>query len=193
MKYMSLSKALSIAIISITMVSCGEKGKKQMNDPVIVKDDVLVMETTQGPIEIKLMPKVAPKACENITRLAEQHYYDGVSFHRIIPNFMIQGGDPEGTGRGGASVWGTPFEDEYATGVVFDRPGLLAMANRGPGTNGSQFFITTVATPHLNNKHTIFGEVVSGFDVVKKIEAMGTFSGTPKSPQKIIRMYIKKA
>jgi peptidylprolyl isomerase len=103
-------------------------------------------------------------------KLAEKGYYDGVVFHRVIENFMIQGGDPTGTGTGGESFWGKSFEDEFDSKVTFDRPGILAMANRGPNTNGSQFFITTAPTPWLNQKHTIFGEVVKGYDVVEKIE-----------------------
>jgi len=106
---------------------------------------------------------------------------------------MIQGGDPTGTGRGGKSVWGRPFDDEVTPSVTFDRPGLLAMANAGPGTNGSQFFITTAKTPWLNMNHTIFGEVVSGYDVVEKIEKAQTGPGDkPVQEQKIIRAYVKK-
>jgi len=186
MKCRMISKIVSLAILSITLVSCGGKGKQEVNDQIIV------METTQGTIEFKLFD-IAPKACENMVGLAQKGYYDGVSFHRIIPGFMIQGGDPEGTGRGGKSIWEKPFEDEFSKDVTFNRPGLLAMANSGPGTNGSQFFITTAPTPWLNGHHTIFGEVISGMDVVKKLEATGTQSGKPKSPQKIIKMYVKKS
>lgn len=157
----------------------------------LVAGPIAVMETSEGTIEIELKPKVAPKACENMIKLAEQHYYDGLTFHRIIPNFMIQGGDPKGNGTGGQSVWGTPFEDEFSSEVHFDKPGLLAMANAGPNTNGSQFFITTAKTGWLNRKHTIFGEVISGLSVVRKIESYGTPSGNPKKPLKINRLYIK--
>ncbi len=105
---------------------------------------------------------------------------------------MIQGGDPTGTGRGGESIWGKPFEDEVIANVKFDKPGLLAMANIGPDTNGSQFFITTVSTPWLNMHHTIFGEVISGYDVVQKIEnAKTNADGKPLSEQKIIKAYLK--
>src|SRR3989338_5482464 len=125
--------------------------------------------------------------------LIEKGYYDGVIFHRVIKNFMIQGGDPTGTGRGGTSLWGGKFEDEVTPDVTFDRKGLLAMANAGPGTNGSQFFITTVPTPHLNMHHTIFGEVVSGYDVVTKIENIQVGPGDkPVQPQKIIKAYVKE-
>ncbi len=130
----------------------------------------IVMQTSLGNITFKLFPKVAPKACENFTTLAKKGYYNGVTFHRVIKNFMVQGGDPTGTGAGGQSIWGKYFEDEFKPNVTFDRPGLLAMANRGANTNGSQFFITTVPTHWLNGRHTIFGEVVKGFDVLEKIE-----------------------
>lgn len=155
-------------------------------------DKTVVLETNQGIIEIKLMPEVAPKACENFTKLVEKGYYNGLIFHRVIKNFMIQGGDPTGTGGGGESIWGRSFEDEVVPDVKFDKPGLLAMANAGPNTNGSQFFITTVATPWLNMHHTIFGEVISGYDVVQKIENVKTGANDkPISEQKIIKAYLK--
>ena len=156
-------------------------------------DKTVVLETTQGKIEIKMMPKVAPKACENFVRLVEKGYYNGIIFHRVIKDFMIQGGDPGGTGTGGSSIWGKAFEDECSSSAKFDKLGLLAMANSGPCTNGSQFFITTAKTPWLNGKHTIFGEVVSGYDVVQKIESQPTGEGNkPVKTQKIIKAYIKK-
>ncbi|CCB90245.1 peptidylprolyl isomerase [Simkania negevensis] len=153
---------------------------------------VIVMETTEGTIEITLNPEVAPKACENMIELAKKQYYDGTKFHRVIPNFMIQGGDPQGTGRGGASIWGDNFKDEFKSDVKFNRPGLLAMANRGPNTNGSQFFITTTSTPWLDYKHTIFGEVTKGYDVVKKLESFGTPSGSTKKELKLIRVTVRE-
>jgi len=153
---------------------------------------VVVMETSEGTIEITLKPEVAPKACENMIQLAKKQYYDGTKFHRVIPNFMIQGGDPQGTGMGGASVWGVNFKDEFKTGVQFNRPGLLAMANRGPNTNGSQFFITTTKTPWLDYKHTIFGEVTKGYDVVKKLESFGSSTGNPKKELKLIRVTVRE-
>ncbi len=137
---------------------------------VFAADQNVVFETNKGNIEFKLFPKIAPKAVENFVGLVKKGYYNGIVFHRVIKDFMIQGGDPTGTGRGGESIWGKPFKDEFAPGVVFDRSGILAMANAGPNTNGSQFFITTQPTPWLNGRHTIFGEVVDGFDVVTKIE-----------------------
>ena len=156
-------------------------------------DPVVVLETTQGTIVLKLMPAVAPKACKNFTGLIRQGYYDGIIFHRVIKDFMIQGGDPTGTGRGGRSIWGKPFGDEVDSNVTFNRSGLLAMANAGPNTNGSQFFITTAKTPWLNTRHTIFGEVISGYDTVEKIENTPTDSlNRPLTDQKITRAYLKE-
>lgn len=147
----------------------------------------IIIETTQGSIEFKLFDDIAPKACENFRTHAKNGYYNGIIFHRIIEEFMIQGGDPTGTGRGGESIWKKNFADECVSSHTFDRPGLLAMANSGPSTNGSQFFITTVATPWLNMKHTIFGEVVNGTDIVDALEGVKKGPGDrPVEDQKII-------
>lgn len=141
--------------------------------------------TTLGDIKVRLLPETAPKTVENFVGLAtgskdwtdpsgkpgSGSLYAGTIFHRVIPNFMIQGGDPDGTGRGGP---GYRFEDEVDSGPSFDGAGYLAMANAGPNTNGSQFFITTAATPHLTGKHTIFGEVVEGQDVAEAISRVDT-------------------
>lgn len=153
----------------------------------------IILETNQGAVEIKLMPEIAPKACENFTKLIEKGYYNGLVFHRVIKGFMIQGGDPTGTGRGGESFWGKPFADEVSPSVQFNEPGILAMANAGPNTNGSQFFITVAKTPWLNMHHTIFGKVVSGYDIVQKIENTATDrSDKPVQTQKIVKAYIKQ-
>ena len=153
---------------------------------------MVVLETNRGTVEIKLFDDIAPKAVENFIGLIQKGYYDGIIFHRVIKNFMIQGGDPTGTGGGGESLWGGKFKDEFAPLVKFDRPGLLAMANAGPNTNGSQFFITTAATPWLNMHHTIFGEVVKGYEVVTAIENTATGPGDrPQEEQKIIKAYVK--
>jgi peptidylprolyl isomerase len=153
---------------------------------------IAVFETNQGDIEFELFTEVAPKTCENFQGLIENGYYDGIAFHRVIKDFMIQGGDPTGTGAGGASLWGEPFDDECVEEVSFDTKGILAMANAGPGTNGSQFFITTVPTPHLNMRHTIFGKVVSGYDVVEKIENVETgMADKPVEEQVIVKAYVK--
>lgn len=158
-----------------------------------MSDPIVVLETNQGNVEIQLLPQVAPKACENFTKLAEKGYYNGLIFHRVIREFMIQGGDPTGTGRGGESIWGKEFEDETDPDVKFNKPGILAMANAGRNTNGSQFFITTAKTPWLHLKHTIFGKVISGYDVVEKIEATEVGpDDKPVTEQKILKAYVKK-
>jgi peptidylprolyl isomerase len=158
------------------------------------KRPVVVFETTKGKFEVTLFPDVAPKTCENFLGLVANKYYDGLIFHRIIKGFMLQGGDPTGTGTGGHSIWGGKFEDECKANVRFDKPGLLAMANAGPNTNGSQFFITTVPTPHLNGRHTIFGEVTSGYDVVKVLEAVKTTkpNDRPLEEQKMLKITLKE-
>jgi peptidylprolyl isomerase len=159
---------------------------------LVAKDTIVVLKTNQGDITLKLFPKVAPKAVENFVTHSKNGYYDGVIFHRVIKGFMIQGGDPDGTGMGGESIWKKDFDNEYAPNVVFDRPFLLAMANRGPNTNGSQFFITTASTPHLNGGYTIFGEVIKGQKVVRKIEGVSTARGdAPILPQVINRAIVK--
>lgn len=154
---------------------------------------IAVIETTQGTFEVALYPEIAPKTVENFLGLAEKKYYDGIAFHRVIKGFMIQGGDPTGTGAGGESLWGKSFQDECVPTVGFDKPYRLAMANRGPNTNGSQFFITTAPTTWLNQKHTIFGEVISGKEVVQKIETTKTGpQDRPVEPQKILSIHLKK-
>ncbi|PVU99273.1 hypothetical protein BB559_000856 [Furculomyces boomerangus] len=129
-----------------------------------------ILRTTKGDIHLQLYPSKAPKAVENFCGLAAKGYYDGVIFHRVIKNFMIQTGDPLGDGTGGESLWGSEFADEFSNDLKHDKPFVLSMANAGPNTNGSQFFITTVPAPWLDNKHTIYGRVVSGMDVVLSIE-----------------------
>jgi len=181
-------KVKCLAFFILSFVCClGTTEAKEMK----AEKSIVVIETNLGNIEIALMPDVAPKTCENFLGLVNKHYYDGIIFHRVIKDFMIQGGDPTGTGAGGASLWGKNFEDECKSTVSFNKPGLLAMANRGPNTNGSQFFITTVATPWLNMRHTIFGEVVSGMDIVKKIEGAQTKQDRPVQEIKILKAYPK--
>ena len=127
---------------------------------------LLTIMTDRGEIELELFPEYAPKTVNNFISLAKGGYYDGIIFHRVIPNFMIQGGDPTGTGRGGP---GYNFEDEFTGNPLEHETGSLSMANAGPGTNGSQFFITHCPQPHLNGKHTVFGKVTKGQDVVDAI------------------------
>jgi peptidyl-prolyl cis-trans isomerase A (cyclophilin A) len=160
------------------------------------------IHTNVGVIEVKLYSQQVPKTVGNFVGLAEGTVawtkpdgtpgsgplYKNVIFHRVIKDFMLQGGDPTGTGRGGP---GYRFEDEFVKSLRHNKPGILSMANAGPGTNGSQFFITTVPTPHLDDRHTVFGEVTSGMDVVKKIEAAPKGAGDrPKQDMVIERIEI---
>ena len=151
----------------------------------------IVLETTQGDIEIELMPSIAPLAVANFVGHINSGYYNELIFHRVIEGFMVQGGDPLGTGTGGESIWGKNFPDEFSPDVRFETEGLLAMANSGPMTNGSQFFITTSKPEWLNDKHTIFGKVIAGYDNVKKIEAVEKSAGDkPVEDQKILKAYV---
>jgi len=168
-----------------------EKGKDK---PMALgsNGEIAVIETNLGTMKVKFFPDVAPKAVENFLGLAQKGYYNGIIFHRVIDGFMIQGGDPTGTGRGGESLWGKPFEDEFSPKYRFTKKGILAMANAGPRTNGSQFFITLVPTPHLNNRHTIFGEVTEGMDVVDKIGKVKTGAGDkPVEPVKMVKVTVE--
>jgi peptidyl-prolyl cis-trans isomerase A (cyclophilin A) len=167
------------------------------------KELFATMETSEGTIKLRLFSKDAPKTVANFVSLAagekewkdptnlqmvKRPLYDGTIFHRVIPDFMIQGGDPLGQGIGGP---GYRFEDEFQSGRKFDKKGILAMANAGPNTNGSQFFITTSLPQWLNNKHTIFGEVVTGYDVVEKISKVPTAgSNRPVTPVTIKKLTI---
>lgn len=187
-----MRKAVYLLVLSMMLFSFGcEKNEGEAKEPekkakaekkakkLLAREAVFV--TNLGDIKVKLFPEKAPKTVKNFAELAKgerewvdpkslekvkKPLYDNTIFHRVIPDFMIQGGDPKGNGTGGP---GYRFEDEFHPSLKFNKPGLLAMANAGPNTNGSQFFITERPTPHLNNKHTIFGEVVEGMDVVKKI------------------------
>ncbi|WP_315900316.1 peptidylprolyl isomerase [Cytobacillus firmus] len=172
----------------------------QLTEEVQGNERLVEMQTSKGNIKIKLFPDQAPKAVENFIKHSEDGYYDGLIFHRVIQDFMIQGGDPEGTGMGGESIYGEAFEDEFSN-ELYNIRGALSMANSGPNTNGSQFFIvqnTTLdpsmkekmeeagypkeiikayekgGTPWLDNKHTVFGQVVEGMDVVDSIAAVET-------------------
>jgi cyclophilin family peptidyl-prolyl cis-trans isomerase len=146
------------------------------------------MVTNKGPILIKFMPKVAPMHVTNFIYLSRLGFYDGLKFHRVITNFMAQGGDPLGNGTGGP---GYQFAGEFDPAVKHDKPGRLSMANAGPGTDGSQFFLTFVPTPWLDGKHSIFGEVVEGMDVLKKLEAAGSSSGATSEPLSIEKVTVE--
>ncbi|PID21016.1 peptidylprolyl isomerase [Sporosarcina sp. P3] len=173
----------------------------QLSTEVAENEALVTMNTTMGPIKIKLFKEQVPKTVENFLTHAENGYYDGIIFHRVIPEFMIQGGDPTGTGMGGESIYGNTFQDEF-TMDLFNLRGALSMANAGPNTNGSQFFIVQASslagasaaqlknggwpeeiadayeanggTPHLDQKHSVFGQVVEGMDVVDKIANVKT-------------------
>jgi len=146
---------------------------------------MIEMETTLGKMKIKLYDDKAPKTVENFKTLVSKGFYDGTIFHRVIKNFMIQGGDPTGTGMGGP---GYEIKDEFSPGLKHNKKGILSMANAGPNTGGSQFFITLAATPWLDGKHAIFGELVEGVDVLDKIGSTPTSSGDkPKTEVKIIK------
>ncbi|KAG8899520.1 Peptidyl-prolyl cis-trans isomerase cyp8, partial [Tulasnella sp. 403] len=142
-----------------------------------------------GSLNLELFCDKAPKTCYNFLMLARQGKYDNCPFHRLIPGFMIQGGDPTGTGRGGESFWGTPFRDEYDLKGAerHSERGMLSMANKGKSTNGSQFFLTFGATPHLDGKHTVFGKLVGGEEILNAMEAVPVQSGTDK-PSRLIKI-----
>lgn len=158
-------------------------------------DTYAIFDTTEGQFKARLYTDKAPKTVENFVNLAEglktgKPFYDGLIFHRVIPNFMIQGGCPEGSGRGGP---GYKFADEFHTGAKHSKPGILSMANSGPNTNGSQFFITVEKTPWLDNKHTVFGEVTDGYDVIEKIsKAKRDSQDRPKQEIKIRSVKIER-
>jgi cyclophilin family peptidyl-prolyl cis-trans isomerase len=175
-----MKQFLIVLLVAIGFWTCNAQDTEKMKskDVQTKKESkemtVAVINTNMGKIEIELFADKTPKTVENFVGLAEKGYYKGVIFHRVIDKFMIQGGDPTGTGRGGESIWGKPFEDEIVPSLTFDKPGYLAMANAGPNTNGSQFFITVVPTSWLNGKHTIFGQVIDGMEVVNAISKVQT-------------------
>ena len=146
------------------------------------------VETNKGPIVIQFMPENAPMHVTSFIYLAKLGFFDGLSFHRVIPGFMAQGGDPLGNGTGGP---GYQFDGEFLTGVKHDTPGLLSMANAGPGTDGSQFFLTFVPTAWLDGKHTIFGRIIEGMDTMKKLEAVGSPSGRTSEPLSMTKVTIE--
>ncbi len=168
-----MKKLLLFILLTSLVLGCKQtksNGQNSMNDSTTVA----VIKTNMGTIECELLPEVAPKAVQNFVGLAEKGYYDSLTFHRVIEHFMIQGGDPNGNGTGGQSIWGGFFDDEFNQSYTFDSAGVMAMANRGPNTNGSQFFITLEPTPWLNYHFTIFGRVIAGMDVVKTIGKIPT-------------------
>ncbi|KAH9606444.1 hypothetical protein KSS87_002842 [Heliosperma pusillum] len=156
--------------------------------------DNVILHTTMGDIHMKLYPEECPKTVENFTTHCRNGYYDNLIFHRVIKGFMIQTGDPLGDGTGGQSIWGREFEDEFHKSLRHDRPFTVSMANAGPCTNGSQFFITTVATPWLDNKHTVFGRVAKGMDVVQALDKVKTDrNDKPYQDVKILNVTVPKS
>lgn len=155
-----MKQFLSAILLGLTMTAYSATNTDSMQDIRII------LTTSKGNIEATLQPSKAPVTVANFLNLSKRGFYNGITFHRVIKQFMIQGGDPTGTGSGGP---GYRFEDEVKSGLKHDRPGIFSMANAGPGTNGSQFFITHVPTPHLDGRHTVFGFVTKGQDVVDAI------------------------
>ena len=147
-----------------------------------------IMNTSKGAIKLDLYDDKTPMTAANFVNLAKRGYYNGLKFHRVIADFMVQGGCPNGDGRGSP---GYAFGGEFSPAVRHDHPGMLSMANAGPGTDGSQFFLTFVPTPWLDGKHTIFGEVVEGMDVLKKLEAAGSRSGATSEPLSMEKVTIE--
>lgn len=177
---------LMVAVISLWACQSTETVKEEKKKtttkikeekPMSKELTVAVINTNFGTVEIELFKDKTPKTVENFVGLANQGYYNGIIFHRVIVNFMIQGGDPTGTGRGGNSLWGSSFNDEFVADLKHENPGILSMANSGPNTNGSQFFITVVPTPWLDGKHTVFGKVINGMNVVYDISNVETGPG----------------
>ncbi|KAI1181244.1 peptidyl-prolyl cis-trans isomerase-like 1 [Nemania sp. FL0916] len=151
------------------------------------------LETSMGTITVELYTSHAPQTCKNFSTLASRGYYDGTSFHRIIPGFMVQGGDPSGTGRGGTSIYGEKFADEISQELRHTGAGVLSMANAGPDSNGSQFFLTLAPTPWLDGKHTIFGRVKAGLAVLKRMGLVKTGADDrPVDEVKIIRASVRE-
>lgn len=187
-----VNRILGILILVLFLVSCSKKEPElqtQKNlQTTIEKGDTLenlidlknnekliaTIQTNMGTFEIELFAREVPRTVKNFAGLALKGYYDGIIFHRVIKDFMIQGGDPTGTGMGGESIYGAKFEDEFVPSLMHDSPGIVSMANAGPNTNGSQFFITVVPTPWLNARHSVFGKVIKGMDVVYAISQVPT-------------------
>jgi cyclophilin family peptidyl-prolyl cis-trans isomerase len=185
---MILKNVILVFLFTICLTSCvknyqtvslnGEYKKGTSLDKIVdlKSNEILVakIETSMGLFEIELYNQEAPKAVKNFVGLALDGYYDGLIFHRVIKDFMIQTGDSTGTGEGGRSIYGKEFEDEFSPKLFHNEPGIVSMANKGPASNTSQFFITVAATPHLDGRHTIFGKVADGMNVVYAIANVKT-------------------
>lgn len=176
-------RIILLSLLALFLVACSAQ-----EEPTTMNRHA-ILETNKGTIEIELFEDRAPTTTSNFINLSEKGFYDGVIFHRVIPGFMIQGGDPTGTGRGGP---GYTIKDEFHPSLRHDKPGMLSMANAGPNTGGSQFFITVAATPWLDGKHAIFGQVVSGMDVVNQIVSVPRdASDKPREPVVIEHVTIR--
>ena len=189
---------LSFFIFLIFLTGCGATAPKNVLStkgaatPQIQGDGRvnIKIQTNLGDIHAELYSKEAPKTVENFVTLAQKHFYDGIIFHRVIPGFMVQTGDPAGTGRGGP---GYAFKDEFSAQLRHDKAGVISMANSGPNTNGSQFFITVAPTPWLDGKHSVFGHVTQGMEVVEKIVAVPRdASDKPREEVKMLRVEVLK-
>ena len=168
----------------LSALNCSEMDALSASPPFVV------FETSMGDFSIELYTAHAPRTCFNFAELSRSKYYDGTTFHRVIRNFMVQGGDPTGTGRGGSSVYGGKFADEITRDLKHVGAGVLAMANSGPNTNGSQFFITLAPCPWLDGKHTIFGRIASGMGTIKKLGMVACDANDrPRDPVSVHRAY----
>ncbi len=218
-----MKKQVLIVFILLTiLITLGGCKKVEFNQLAMPEkgDEIAIIKTNMGDIYVRLFKKDAPDAVENFTTHAKNGYYDGIIFHRVIKDFMIQGGDPTGTGRGGQSIWGSPFPD-YFTGNLVHFNGALSMANSGPNTNGSQFFIVQTqplntnpdaetwfktqafnevitknymengGTPWLDNKHMVFGQVFKGMDVVNAISDVAVDNSTSKPDEDVVMLSIE--
>ena len=202
-----LKRILLLSFFTLTVFSSSCKSQQDSTEQKIEKKGdpleelmtledneylVATMATNMGLIEIELFAQQAPVTVKNFAGLANKGFYDSISFHRVIKQFMIQGGDPTGTGAGGESYYGHTFEDEFDPALQHDGAGILSMANRGPNTNTSQFFITLVPTPWLNGKHTVFGKVISGLEVVEAIGEVETANDKPIKPVIMEKVTVEK-
>lgn len=180
-----MKKLLIILLLGLFLVGCGQS-KIENNGETTMGNTKVLLKTNMGDITVMLYDDKAPLTAGNFENLVKKGFYDGTIFHRVIDNFMIQGGDPTGTGMGDP---GYKIKDEFGVGLKHDKKGILSMANAGPNTGGSQFFITLVPTPWLDQKHAIFGEVVSGMDIVEKIGK----TQVDKNDRPINKVIIEKA
>lgn len=186
-KSSSADAGLSAAPAALPAAPSINENQSNEKENHVVKIEI---QTTMGNIQAELYPDEAPKTVENFVKLANKGFYEGIIFHRVIPGFMVQTGDPTGTGMGGP---GYTFEDEFSPKLRHDKPGVLSMANAGPNTNGSQFFITVAATPWLDNRHSVFGKVTGGMDVVNNISKVQTDGrDKPVQPVKITKVVVEK-